>query len=128
VIEDGTVFITGKNGTAEKARDIIEGMTKEFKVGEQLKGEVVRIAEFGAFVKIAPNAEGLVHISEIAPIRIENAGDFLKEGDIVPVKVINVDETGRIKLSIKQADPEFTKGKTKNAPREQKETRHFGRR
>lgn len=126
--EDGTVFITGKNGTAEKARDIIEGMTKEFKVGEQLKGEVIRIAEFGAFVKIAPNAEGLVHISEIAPIRIENAGDFLKEGDIVPVKVINVDETGRIKLSIKQADPEFTKGKTKNAPREQKESRHFGRR
>lgn len=126
--EDGTVFITGKNGTAEKAKEIIEGMTKEFKVGEQTNGEVTRIAEFGAFVKIGPNTEGLVHISEIAPIRIENAGDFLKEGEIVPVKVINVDETGRIKLSIKQADPEFTKGKTKNPPTSQKEPRRFGRR
>jgi polyribonucleotide nucleotidyltransferase len=113
--EDGTVFITGKNGSAEKAKEIIEGMTKEFKMGEMTNGEVTRIADFGAFVKIGPNTEGLVHISEIAPIRIENASDFLKEGEIVPVKVINVDETGRIKLSIKQADPDFTKGKTKKS-------------
>jgi polyribonucleotide nucleotidyltransferase len=125
--EDGTVFITGKNGSAEKAKEIIEGMTKEFKMGEMTNGEVTRIADFGAFVKIGPNTEGLVHISEIAPIRIENASDFLKEGEVVPVKVINVDETGRIKLSIKQADPDFTKGKTKNPP-SIKEPRRFNRR
>jgi polyribonucleotide nucleotidyltransferase len=107
--EDGTVFITGKNGTADKARAIIEGMTKEYKVGEKFEGEVVRIADFGAFVAIGPNAEGLVHVSEIAPFRVENVSDVLKEGDKVPVVVINVDETGRIKLSIKQADPNFAK-------------------
>ncbi len=127
--EDGTVFITGKNGSAEKAKEIIEGMTKEFTVGEKMEGEVTRIADFGAFVKISSNAEGLVHISEIAPIRIENVSDFLKEGDKVPVKVINVDETGRIKLSIKQADPDFTKGKIKNpASHNERDTRHFGKR
>jgi polyribonucleotide nucleotidyltransferase len=127
--EDGTVFITGKNGSAEKAKEIIEGMTKEFTVGEKMEGEVTRIADFGAFVKISSNAEGLVHISEIAPIRIENVSDFLKEGDKVPVKIINVDETGRIKLSIKQADPDFTKGKIKNpASHNERDTRHFGKR
>jgi len=109
--EDGTVFITGKNGTAEKARVIIEAMTKEYKVGEKFEGEVVRIADFGAFVSIGPNAEGLVHVSEIAPFRVENVTDVLSEGDKVPVVVINVDETGRIKLSIKQADPNFAKVK-----------------
>lgn len=107
--EDGTVFITGKNGAAEKAKEIIEGMTKEYKIGEKFEGVVERIAEFGAFVSIGPNAEGLVHVSEIAPFRVENVTDVLSEGDKVPVVVINVDETGRIKLSIKQADPNFAK-------------------
>jgi polyribonucleotide nucleotidyltransferase len=113
--EDGTVFITGKNGTAEKAKEIIERMTHEYKIGERFEGTVVRIADFGAFVEIAPGAEGLVHISEIAPFRVENVSDILSEGDKVPVVVINVDETGRIKLSIKQADPNFAKNKAPNA-------------
>ncbi|OHA16155.1 MAG: polyribonucleotide nucleotidyltransferase [Candidatus Taylorbacteria bacterium RIFCSPLOWO2_02_FULL_43_11] len=113
--DDGTVFITGKNGSAEKAQAIIEGMTKEYKVGEKFEGEVVRIADFGAFVRIGPNAEGLVHVSEIAPFRVENVGDVLSEGDMVPVVVINVDETGRIKLSIKQADADFAKKKAPDA-------------
>lgn len=113
--EDGTVFITGKNGTAEKARTIIENMTKEYKAGEKFEGEVVRTADFGAFVKIGPNAEGLVHVSEIAPFRVENVTDVLREGDKVPVVIINVDETGRIKLSIKQADPNFAKNKAPDA-------------
>ena len=113
--EDGTVFITGKNGTAEKAREIIESMTKEYKIGEKFEGEVTRVADFGAFVAIGPNAEGLVHVSEIAPFRVENVSDVLSEGDKVPVVVINVDETGRIKLSIKQADPNFAKNKAPGA-------------
>lgn len=129
--EDGTVFITGKNGTAEKAQAIIEGMTKEYKVGEKFEGEVTRIADFGAFVAIGPNAEGLVHVSEIAPFRVENVSDVLTEGDKVPVVVINVDETGRIKLSIKQADPDFAKKKAPGAegtPRQNRPARFDHRR
>jgi polyribonucleotide nucleotidyltransferase len=108
-IEDnGTVFLTGKNGSAEKAKEIVEAMTHEFKVGEVLKGEVVKIADFGAFVALNPFTDGMVHISEIAPFRVEKVSDIIKEGMIVPIKVINVDkEKGRIGLSIKEADANF---------------------
>lgn len=108
-IEDnGTVFLTGKNGSAEKAKEIVEAMTHEFKVGEVLKGEVVKIADFGAFIALNPFTDGMVHISEIAPFRVERVSDIIKEGMIVPVKVINVDkEKGRIGLSIKEADKDF---------------------
>ena len=108
--DDGTIFITGKNETAQKAKDIIYGMTREYLPGERFDGEVTRLMEFGAFVKIGPNAEGLVHVSEIAPFRVERVETYLKEGDKVPVVVKEVDEKGRINLSIKQADPnKFTK-------------------
>ena len=111
--DDGTVFITGKNGSAEKALTIIELMTKEYKIGEITKGEVVKIMDFGAFVKIAENTEGLVHISEIANFRVNKVTDVIKEGDIVPVKIIKVDERGRLNFSIKEAGPNFAKN-TKN--------------
>ncbi len=111
--EDGSVFVTGKNGGAKKAISIIESMTHEYKVGELAEGPVVKILEFGAFVKIGHDAEGLVHISEIAPFRVEKVGDLLKEGDIVPVKIIKVDERGRLNLSIKEANKEFFKPKEK---------------
>lgn len=107
--EDGTVFITGKDGGAEKAAEIIASMTKEYKAGETFEGEVMKITEFGAFVKIAPNTEGLVHVSEIAPFRIEKVGDVLKEGMRVPVIIKGIDEKGRMKLSIKDRDPNFIK-------------------
>lgn len=109
--DDGTVYITGKNGTAEKAKKIIENMTHEYKRGERFQGVVVKIAEFGAFVKIGGSAEGLVHISEIAPFRIDLVASYLKEGDVVPVIVKEIDEKDRIKLSIKDADPNFIKKK-----------------
>ncbi|MEK7585642.1 MAG: polyribonucleotide nucleotidyltransferase [Patescibacteria group bacterium] len=107
--EDGTVFITGKNGGAEKAKKIIEDMTHEYTVGDLASGEVVKLMDFGAFVKIATGTEGLVHVSEIAPFRVEKVSDILKEGDKVPVKIIKVDEKGRLNLSIKEADPNFFK-------------------
>lgn len=107
--DDGTVFITGKNGTAEKAAEIISDMTREYKAGERFDGEVVKITDFGAFVKIGHKAEGLVHVSEMAPFRIDRVEKFLKAGDKVPVKVKGVDERDRIKLSIKDADPNFFK-------------------
>ncbi len=109
--EDGTVFVTGKNGGAERARKIIEDMTHEYKVGDTAEGEVVKLMDFGAFVKIAAGTEGLVHVSEIAPFRVEKVSDILKEGDKVPVKIIKVDEKGRLNLSIKEANPDFFKPK-----------------
>ena len=65
--------------------------------------------DFGAFVKIGSETEGLVHISEIAPFRVEKVSDMLKEGDKIPVKVIKIDERGKISLSLKEADKEFFK-------------------
>ena len=106
--DDGTVYLTGRDGSAEKAKEIVESMTHEFEVGEVLKGEVVKIADFGAFVSLNPFTDGMVHISEIAPFRVERVSDIIKEGMIVPVKVIKVDaERGKISLSIKEADRNF---------------------
>jgi len=108
--DDGTIYLTGKNGSAEAAKKIVEEMTHEYKIGEMLKGEVVRIADFGAFVRLNPFMDGLVHISEMAPFRVENVNDILKEGMIVPVKVVKIDpENNKIGLSIKEADKNFFK-------------------
>ncbi len=117
--DDGTVFITGKNETAQKAKDIIYGMTREYVAGERFEGEVVKMMDFGAFVKIGPNAEGLVHVSEIAPFRVERVETYVKEGDKVPVVVKEKDEKGRLNLSIKSADPNFftKKEETPRPPR-----------
>lgn len=109
--DDGTVFITGKNGAAEAAKKIIEGMTRVYKAGERFMGTVTRLMEFGAFVKIGPTTEGLVHISEIAPFRVTKVSDIIKEGDVVPVVIKEIDEKSRINLSIKKADPNFAKEK-----------------
>jgi len=107
--EDGTVFITGKDGGAEKAASIIESMTHEYKVGDTAQGVVVKLMDFGAFVRIGHDTEGLVHISEIAPFRVEKVSDYVKEGDSVPIKIIKLDEKGRLNLSIKEADANFFK-------------------
>lgn len=109
--EDGTVFITGKNGTAEAAHKEIYDLTRDYEVGERFEGTVTRLMDFGAFVKIGPNTEGLVHISEIAPFRIEKMTGVLSEGEKVPVILKEIDERGRYNLSIKAADPDFAKRK-----------------
>jgi len=106
--DDGTVYFTGKGDSAEKAKNIVLEMTHEYKVGEVLKGEVVKIADFGCFVKLNAFTDGMVHISELAPFRVERVSDIIKEGMIVPIKVISIDrEKGRIGLSIKEADKDF---------------------
>jgi len=108
--DDGTVYFTGKGDSAEKAKTIVLDMTHEYKVGEVLKGEVVKVADFGCFVKLNAFTDGMVHISELAPFRVERVSDIIKEGMIVPVKVISIDrEKGRIGLSIKEADKDFFK-------------------
>lgn len=108
--EDGTVYLTGKNGAAEKAKQMVESIVKEWKVGESAQGIVEKVLEIGAVVKISEHADGLVHISEIAPFRVGKVSDFLHTGMQVPVKIIAVDkERDKISLSIKQADPSFIK-------------------
>ena len=106
--DDGTVYVTGKNGAADAAMVIVKEMTREYKVGEEMEGEVVKIIEVGAIVKISSSTDGLVHISELAPWRVNKVTDLVKEGMKVPVKVVAVDaERGRISLSIKAAKPDF---------------------
>ncbi|OHA21258.1 MAG: polyribonucleotide nucleotidyltransferase [Candidatus Taylorbacteria bacterium RIFCSPHIGHO2_01_FULL_51_15] len=110
--EDGTIFISGREGSADKAAKMIEELTHEFSPGDRLTGTVVKIAEFGAFVALNENTDGMVHVSEIAPFRIDRVEAVLKVGDKVPVVVKEIDkERGRIKLSIKDADPNFIKRK-----------------
>lgn len=106
--EDGTVYITGKGEGSPKAKEIIEAMTKEWTVGEVTEGVVAKVLEIGAVVKLSEYTDGLVHISEISPMRVERVADVLKEGMKVPVKVLAVDkEKGRISLSIKAISKEF---------------------
>lgn len=109
--DDGVIFITGKNGSAEKAQSIIYNMTREYKTGEKFDGQVTKIMDFGVFVKISGNTEGLVHVSEIASFRIERISDYIKEGMTVPVIIKEIDDKKRINLSIKLADPNFIKKK-----------------
>ncbi len=97
---DGTVIIGSPNEeAAHKAIKIIEGLTKEAEVGAIYTGKVTRILDFGAFVEILPGKEGLVHISELADYRVGKVEDVVKVGDEITVKVINIDELGRINLS-----------------------------
>ena len=109
--DDGSVFITGKNGTAELAAKEINDLTREYMVGERFEGEVTRLLDFGAFVRIGPNTEGLVHVSEVAPFRIAKISDTVKIGEVVPVVIKEIDEKGRYNLSIKGADPDFASRK-----------------
>ncbi len=105
--EDGTIFITGEAVGAEKAKLAIESIVKEFKVGDRMVGEIVRVADFGVIVKLGPKVDGLVHVSEMASFRIDRVESYARVGLQVPVVVKDVDEKGRLKLSIKEADPNF---------------------
>lgn len=107
--DDGSVFITGKGGAAQMAKTMIEALVKEYKAGEVYDGEVTRMMDFGAFVRIGPgkDAEGLVHVSEVAPFRIDKIGDAVSVGEKVRVMIKEIDERGRINLTIKGVDPDF---------------------
>ncbi len=105
--DDGSIFITGRDGAAEAALKEISDLTREFMVGDRFEGQVVRMMDFGAFVKISPNQDGLVHVSEVAPFRIGNISEAVQIGDVVPVVLKEIDEKGRYNLSIKAADPEW---------------------
>jgi len=100
----GLIFVTSeKEEAAKKAIAWIKNITREIKIGEVFQGKVKRILDFGAFVEILPGQEGLIHISQLAPGRVKRVEDVVKIGDLIPVKVISIDEQGRINLSLKEA-------------------------
>jgi polyribonucleotide nucleotidyltransferase len=102
---DGTVKIASVSGTAgREAQRRIELITSEVEVGSIYEGKVVRLMDFGAFVQILPGKDGLVHISQISEERVERVSDKLKEGDVVRVKVLEVDRQGRVRLSMRNVD------------------------
>ncbi len=102
--DDGKIFITAeKEESGKKAVEWILNITREVKVGEVFQGKVKRILNFGAFVEILPNQEGMVHISKLTDRRVDKVEDVVKLGDLVQVKVIGIDELGRIDLSMKDA-------------------------
>ncbi len=100
--DDGTVKISASSqASAESAIERINSLLVEVEVGKDYDGKIVRITDFGAFVNILPGRDGLVHISQIAKERVENVADYLTVGDEVRVRVLDIDNTGRIRLSIK---------------------------
>ncbi|MBZ5488801.1 polyribonucleotide nucleotidyltransferase [Halomonas aquamarina] len=105
--DDGTVRIYAEDKKAAKAAiDTVLAITAEAEIGKLYHGKVVRIADFGAFVNIMPGTDGLVHISQIVAERVNNVRDFLNEGDDVIVKVLDIDNRNRVKLSIKEITEE----------------------
>ncbi|MCM2321909.1 MAG: polyribonucleotide nucleotidyltransferase [Oligoflexia bacterium] len=104
--DDGKINIaTNDAAAAQKAIDIIKGIVAEVEVGKTYKGIVKKIVDFGAFVGVMPNQDGLLHISEIAHERVNSVLDFMKEGDEIEVKVIEVDKSGKVRLSRKALLP-----------------------
>ncbi|AJC50551.1 polyribonucleotide nucleotidyltransferase [Coxiella endosymbiont of Amblyomma americanum] len=105
ISDDGSIKIAAFSAEAgEAAKKRIEALTAEVELGKMYEGPVVKILDFGAVVKILPNYQGLVHISQITSECVENVRDYLQKGQIVRVKVIEIDRQGRVRLSMKQAD------------------------
>jgi polyribonucleotide nucleotidyltransferase len=106
VRDDGTVYVFGSDGEQVKqARKVIEDLTREVRVGEVFTGRVVSVTPFGAFVELLPGREGLLHISHLAWEHVERTDDVVKVGDEIQVKVIEVDQEGKIRLSRKELLP-----------------------
>jgi len=104
VQDDGTINIASVDETsAKKAMAIIKELTAEAEIGRIYQGRVKRVMDFGAFVEIFAGTEGLCHVSQLAEHRVNNIHDEVKEGDQMPVKVIDIDRDGKIKLSRKEA-------------------------
>jgi polyribonucleotide nucleotidyltransferase len=109
--EDGTVYISVVGGDGHlRAKEIIEGLTRPPQVGKIYKtSKVVSIKDFGAFVEFTPGVEGLCHISELDAGYIKSVDEVVKMGDIIPVKLLSIDDQGRFKLSRKAALAEMAK-------------------
>ena len=105
ITDDGTIIIASVNrAAAEEAKKRIEMIVSDVEPGRIYEGKVAKLMDFGAFVTILPGKDGLVHVSQISNERVEKVSDKLKEGDIVKVKVLEVDKQGRIRLSMKAVE------------------------
>jgi polyribonucleotide nucleotidyltransferase len=114
--DDGRVNIASADEKAAQAAiDIIKAITAEAEIGRIYQGKVKKITDFGAFVEIFPGTDGLVHISQLAEHRVKSVSEILKEGEEVPVKVLEIDKQGRIKLSLREALRE-TAARSESAP------------
>ncbi|HYC66080.1 MAG TPA: S1 RNA-binding domain-containing protein, partial [Reyranellaceae bacterium] len=117
--DDGTVKVAAVDSKAAQAAiDWIKGIVAEPEVGVVYNGKVVKIVEFGAFVNFLGARDGLVHISELAPRRVAKVGDVISEGQQVKVKVLGIDDRGKVRLSMKAVDQQ-TGEDIKQQPREQ---------
>lgn len=115
VQDDGTVNIASNSEESVKAAvQVIEGLTQEVTIGKLYEGVVKRIVDFGAFVEVIPGTDGLVHISQLAEGRVKRVEDVVQEGDIVWVKVLDVDRQGKIRLSLKDAQVEMAEAEGKS--------------
>ena len=124
--EDGTITIASTDAAkADDAKRRIEAITAEAEVGRVYEGPITKLLEFGALVNILPGKDGLLHISQIAHERVERVADYLQEGQVVKVKVLETDEKGRIKLSMKALldRPEGFEDRAPREPREYREPR-----
>lgn len=123
--EDGTITIAATDGAkAEAAKARIEQITAEVEIGKIYEGPIVKILEFGALVNLLPGKDGLLHISQIAHERVEKVTDYLQEGQVVKVKVLETDDKGRVKLSMK-ALIERPAGMPEREPREPRGDREY---
>ena len=117
--EDGTITIAATdNAKADEAKRRIEQITAEVEIGKIYEGPVTKILDFGALINLLPGKDGLLHISQIAHERVERVGDYLTEGQIVKVKVMETDEKGRVKLSMKALAERPAGGSDRPAPAE----------
>ncbi len=109
ITDDGLVKIAAVDGeSGRKAKEWVEQIVAEVEIGKTYEGKVAKIMDFGAFVDFMSGKSGLVHVSQIAQERVENVRDFLEEGQIVLVKVLEIDRQGRVRLSMKEAEPAKT--------------------
>jgi polyribonucleotide nucleotidyltransferase len=103
--DDGQIYITSVDAEAmAKATQMIEDSVGEAEIGKVYEGVIGKVADYGVFVDVTPAISGLVHVSEMSDGFVKNPGEIAKEGDMVKVKVIGIDDMGRIKLSMKQVD------------------------
>jgi polyribonucleotide nucleotidyltransferase len=100
--DDGLVMVCGTEAAkCQEAVDWIKNIVRDFTVGEIFKGKVVRLMDFGAFIQLTPNKDGMAHVSELAPYRVGKPADFVNIGDEVTVKIIEIDDMGRVNLTLK---------------------------
>jgi len=115
--DDGRIFVADRNiDNVRRAIDMINAIVNDPEVGKVYTGKVTRLLNFGAFVEIAPEKEGLIHISQLAKERVKKVEDAVNIGDVVQVKVIEIDEQGRINLSRKAALPGASESEGNTAP------------